>query len=170
MNRPALEKAIKDETEVAVTLERYIGRNKIPVCRRAVVLAVKVPRDPFQGERHRPSGVRVKFVDEPLDKDAPGAYFGRGRALLEQGSKVTVTSREVYEHWPVYAPIKAQRDRERVDAEALAKADQSKVAAVRDHLGVGRARPQSRPIRYGFEVEPQDLDALLERLFLELGE
>jgi len=71
---------------------------------------------------------------------------------------------------PVYAPIKAKRDRETADAQALARVDQRKVAAVRDHLGVGYARPQSHPIRYGLEVYPDDLDALLERLGIEVPE
>lgn len=169
MNRPALEKAIKDETEVAVTLESYIGRDKIPVCRRAVVLAVKVPRDRFFAEQHRPSGVRVRFVDEPLG-ETPGAYFGRRRARAEQGSEHVVISREVYEHWSVYAPIKAEREREEADAQALARADQRKVAAVRDHLGVGCARPQSHPTRYRLEVGPDELDALIAQLGIEVPE
>jgi len=165
MNRPALEKAIKDETEVAVVVDRFIAQGKIPPCRRAVVLAVK---DPRYTEKHRPSGVRVRLVDEPL-VEASSPYFGRRRACAEKGSEHVVTSREVYESWPVYAPMKAERDRKRADAEALARADQSKVTAVCDHLGVGHAQPQQRH-RYGFTVGPADLDALIERLGIELPE
>jgi hypothetical protein len=175
MNRPALEKAIKDETEVAVTLERYIGRDKIPVCRRAVVLAVKVPRDPFFAEQHRPSGVRVRFVDEPLD-EASRPYSGRARALAEQGSEHVVISREVYEHWSVYAPVKAQRDHAVAEAEAASQADLRKIEAVKAYLGVGggsRVSGGSRErggdlsgsrARYSYTVAPDDLDALIEQL------